>query len=282
MQLAELSPWLVRGAGVVSGAALGAGATRLVDLLPRRYGITTLVSAPRRSKRNVVLVVATALVCVAIAEALLRVDAIDVASAGVLFVANALIAAVVLAAAAIDFEHMILPLELTIGGSLLCVVTAPARSLGFSGSLVGAAVGFGVAYLPFLLYKKLRGKSGMGMGDAHLAILAGAWHGALGAVVVLFAAALQQALSAIVMSVTGLRYATPESVEEELVELRARAAAGDAQAKADLADDPMAAEEQAGALGMRLPLGPFLALACIEILFLRRHVVAWLTAFFAD
>jgi hypothetical protein len=27
---------------------------------------------------------------------------------------------------------------------------------------------------------------------------------------------------------------------------------------------------------MRLPLGPFLALACVEVLFLRRHIVPWL------
>jgi hypothetical protein len=44
----------------------------------------------------------------------------------------------------------------------------------------------------------------------------------------------------------------------------------------------MASAPVDGTLGMRLPLGPFLALGCIEVLFLRRwlveHVLTWLGA----
>ena len=113
----------------------------------------------------------------------------------------------------------------------------------------------------------------MGMGDAHLAVLAGAWHGWIGGVLVIFAGALQSSLTAVVMRLLGIRYETPESVKRELEGLRRRAVEGDEEAKAELADDPMAADEREGTLGMRLPLGPFLALGCIEILFLRRYLV---------
>ena len=82
------------------------------------------------------------------------------------------------------------------------------------------------------------------------------------------------------MRVFGIVYEEPESVKAEIRELRARAEAGDEDAKHELEDDPMAGEAREGTLGMRLPLGPFLALGCIEVLFLRRwlveHVLDWL------
>ncbi|HVH42787.1 MAG TPA: hypothetical protein VM925_10610, partial [Labilithrix sp.] len=80
--------------------------------------------------------------------------------------------------------------------------------------------------------------------------------------------------------VTRRTYDVPESVKAEIQALRARADAGDEEAKDMLDGDPMVGETRRGWLGMRLPLGPFLALGCLEVLFLRRwlvdHVVAWL------
>jgi leader peptidase (prepilin peptidase)/N-methyltransferase len=279
VQLAELSPHLVRVAGAGAGAILGVAAGKLADVLPRRYGITQLATGAAKKKRNVVLRLGSAVIALGIAHVLLGIAQLSVASAAILFASNATVAAVVLAAAAIDVEHMILPLELTIGGTLLCVASSPARSVGLAGSAIGAVICFAVTFLPFLAYKKLRGQSGMGMGDAHLAVLGGAWHGAIGGVVVIFAGALQSAIAAALMRVLGIRYEMPASVKAEIAALRDRAAAGDEEAKAELADDPMAAEEREGTLGMRLPLGPFLALACVEILFARRYVVDTLVAF---
>jgi leader peptidase (prepilin peptidase)/N-methyltransferase len=128
----------------------------------------------------------------------------------------------------------------------------------------------------------------MGLGDAKLALLAGAWLGAEGAIFVVFAGALQSALCAMVMRVLGLTFAVPASVQAELADLRAKAAAGDAEARALLADDPMAADvgdgggdashakdaSSAPALAtMRLPMGPFLVLACLELVFARRPIM---------
>ncbi len=279
MRVAELDPLLLHGGAAVLGGMLGAFGGRLADVLPPRYGITHSVLGARRTRRTAALVVLSALSAVGIAFVLAGAGELSVAHAGALLAINALVAASVLAAAAIDLEHMILPNELTLGPALLCLVSSPLRSVGVTGSIAGALVGLAVSYLPFVLYKKLRGQSGMGLGDAKLALMAGAWHGPEGAVFVLFAGALQSTIAAVVMRATGLRYEEPESVKAEIAELRARAAAGEADAVSALDDDPMAGEARAGTLGMRLPLGPFLALGCIEVLFLRRwlleHVVAW-------
>ncbi len=280
MRVEDVDPNLLRAAGAAIGLVLGFVATKLADALPRRYGITHLVTGTRRSRRNLALVLLSTLCALGIAHVLTGARDDSIAHAAFLLLINAVVASSVLAAAAIDLEHMILPNELTIGPAVLCVASSPLRSVQLHGSIAGALVGLALAYLPFLLYKRLRGQSGMGLGDAKLALMAGAWHGVAGAPFVLFLGALQSALAAMLMRVLGITYEEPESVKAELRELRARAAAGDEEAKSELADDPMAGEAREGTLGMRLPLGPFLALGSIEVLFLRRwlveHVLGWL------
>lgn len=188
--------------------------------------------------------------------------------------------AIVLAAAAIDLDHMILPNALTLGGAALALATAPLRAVGLGGAAAGAAVGLVLTVLPFLVYKRLRGRSGMGMGDAKLAIFAGAWLGVQGVLAVVFLGAVQNVLGAVLLHALGRGFPIPASVVAELDALRARAANGDAEAAAELADDPMSAAVEGGVLTTRLPLGPFLALACVEVLFARRwliqHVFAWI------
>ena len=281
MRVDDVDPNLLRATGAVLGLVLGALGTKLADALPRRYGITHLATGAARSRRNAALVLLSALVAAGIAHVLTGVPDVSLAHAAFLLVTNAVIASTVLAAAAIDLEHMILPNELTLGGALVCLASSPLRAIELSGSVIGALVGLAIAYLPFLLYKRLRGQSGMGLGDAKLTLLAGAWHGAAGAMFVLFLGALQQARTAIAMRRFGITNEEPESGKAESAAPRARAEAGDDEARSELADDPMAGAARDGALGMRLPLGPFLALACVEVLFLRRwlveHVIGWLT-----
>lgn len=282
MLLAAIDPRLLWTCGASCGALLGIGAVRAADRLPPRYGITHLASGAKRSRRNVVLIIASVACGLGITHVLTAAASqLSVHHAALLFAINAIASASVLAAAAIDLEHMILPNELTLGIAALCVLSSPLRAIGIVGSVAGAIAGFAVAYVPFVLYKRIRGQSGMGLGDAKLAIMAGAWHGMEGAVLVLFLGALQSAVAAVLMRIFGITFAVPESVRAEIEALRARAEAGDAEAESELADDPMAAEQKAGTLGMRLPLGPFLALACLEVLFSRRWLVdaifGWLT-----
>lgn len=193
-----------------------------------------------------------------------------------LLATNTALAGLLASAAAIDAEHMILPNELTIGAAILALASSPLRSVGAVDALLGALTGLAATWLPYVLYRALRGRSGMGLGDTKFAIAAGAWHGVLGVVLVLLLGAVQSLLFAGVLRLLRRDPGLPASVAAELDALRARAAAGDAEAAEALAADPMAADAPAGLLGMRLPLGPFLVLGCLEVLFLRRFFLALL------
>jgi leader peptidase (prepilin peptidase)/N-methyltransferase len=176
-----------------------------------------------------------------------------------------------LAAAFIDAEHMFLPDSITIGGAILGIATATLRGLPFTQSLIGAAAGFIGVWLPFnFLYKRVLGRTGMGLGDAKLLMLAGAWFGWRGAVFVLFAGAIQGSLYALVTRVLGIESELPASVKEDHAELEKLAAEGDEEAKQALLDDPLA-EQHAGA---RMPFGPFLILGCLEMLFANEWIAS--------
>ncbi len=116
----------------------------------------------------------------------------------------------------------------------------------------------------------------MGLGDAKLLALAGAWFGWQGAVFVLFGGALQGSLYALGLKVFGIESKLPESVQEDIAELEKAAAEGDEEAKQALAEDPLA-EEHAGP---RMPFGPFLILGCLELLFAGDWITAHLSPLF--
>ncbi len=276
-----MSPHALRAGGVALGIVLGLLGARVADRLPSRYGITHLVTGAKRARRNAVVVVLVTLIGAAIGELVARAMTdvgLEPWHASAILGVNLLVASAVVAAAAIDLEHMILPDELTLGGALVCLLSSPIRNVGWRGALIGAAVGLAVAWVPFAIYKRLRGHSGMGLGDAKLAILAGAWFGPIGAVLVLFGGVALMPLAAFALRAAGAPYQVPESVQADIAELRARAEAGDEEAARELEDDPMAADVADGALSARMPLGPFLALACLVLLFTRRYVEPWLLA----
>jgi len=175
-----------------------------------------------------------------------------------------------LAAAFIDAEHMYLPDPITLGGTALGLGTATLRGLSFSDSAVGAALGFLMVWAPFVFaYARLRGRAGMGMGDAKLTMLAGAWFGWPGAVFVLFAGAVQGTLGALVILLVRGKIEEPEAVRADREELTRLAAEGDAEAKAALAADPLSGEPEAGIGKARMPFGPFLILAFFEVMLAR-------------
>ncbi len=262
------------------GAAAGAAAAKLADVLPRRYGITHLVTGSARSKRNVAVVVLATACAAGHAARVAAHASLEARTAAWYLAVSIVLCALAIGGAAIDLEHMILPDEITWGGTLLAAATSPFR-YGFASSILGALVGAAVTWLPHLLFRLVRKKSGQGLGDVKLVVMAGAWQGPLGAVFVVFAGALQSAIAAVLMKVLHLKYAVPASVRAELDELRAQAAAGDEEAKQALADDPMAADAGDGVLATRLPLGPFLALACVELLFARDAVSTLVERFFS-
>jgi len=227
------------------------------------------------------------------------------------------------AAAFIDIEHMFLPDRITLGGIVLGIATATLRGLPIQTAVIGAVVGFLGCWLPFtFLYKGLLGRTGMGIGDAKLLALAGAWFGWQGVVFVLFAGAIHGTLYAAILWILGIENKLPASVLEDIEELKKAAAEGDQEALAALAEDPIteneddpfilrwigdalrwlgvlakkdpneAAEDEdhdahvllwedlqdaMKATRPRIPFGPFLILACLELLFASDWIAARLS-----
>ncbi len=184
-----------------------------------------------------------------------------------------------IAAAFIDLQHMLLPDEITLGGTLLGVLSVPLRmDATWLGALGGAVFGFLMIWLPFdLLYRTLRGQSGMGLGDAKLVMLAGAWFGWQGAVFTLLAGAVQGTIGAIVLFSTQGRIEEPVAVREERAELLRHLETLEGEERRafeeELAKDPIMKAPEPGLAKARLPFGPFLALSALEFLLFGKVLV---------
>ncbi len=188
-----------------------------------------------------------------------------------------------LAAAAIDLEHMYLPDEITLGGAVLGFLSVPLRGGGFDNfeawveAFSGAAVGFLVVYVPFIwLYERLRGFPGMGLGDAKLLLLAGAWFGVKGALFTLMAGAVQGTVVALIVFLTQGKIEEPEAVREEREAMRAAIDAAEGEERAllerELAADPIGMDPGEGLGKARIAFGPFLVLACLELLLFQEPI----------
>ncbi len=112
-----------------------------------------------------------------------------------------------MALAIIDFEHQVLPDALTlplIAAGLAVAWFAVPRAI--VDNLAGAAVGFALFAAVAVAYRRLRGREGLGLGDAKLLAALGAWDGASGlpsVVLIAALAALAGALAARSFRLTG-------------------------------------------------------------------------------
>lgn len=258
-------PWAL----VATAAACGA----ITALASLEVGVREV--SPERHRRAIarapLLVVAAALAASVAASAFAYSEAPAVA------LSHAVLAALVTAAARIDLAFYALPNALTLGGAALALAASAAR-----GRLGEAALGLALALVvmaaPAWIYQRVRGHGGVGLGDTKLVMLAGAWLGPRAVVFVVAAAALQSTLCALALRAAGVTPSLPRPVREELDELRRLADGGDETARAILAADPLAAPDGGGVRAMRLPMGPFLALASLEALWLGPHLARWLEA----
>jgi leader peptidase (prepilin peptidase)/N-methyltransferase len=189
----------------------------------------------------------------------------SVALAASIFVADCALAFALVAAAFIDAEHMFLPDAITLGGTAFGLATPGLRGLGWTDVFAGAAAGFFGVWLPLIVgYKALRGRPGMGLGDAKLVMLAGAWFGWRGVLFAVFGGAFQATIAAGVMLLVHGKVEEPEAVRKDREELQAAAAAGDEEARRAIEEDPLATAPGKGILAARVPFGPFLCLAILE------------------
>lgn len=100
--------------------------------------------------------------------------------------AAAVFCAFVVALAATDFEHLLLPDGLTFPGMAAGLALQPWLPPTAADAVVGMLAGAGVLFLMAELWLWLRGEEGMGLGDAKLMAMVGAflgWQGALVALV---------------------------------------------------------------------------------------------------
>jgi leader peptidase (prepilin peptidase)/N-methyltransferase len=221
----------------------------------------------RVSPRYVAVEALGGLVALAIVEVAIRPLPGDttLVHAASIFLADLALALALVAAAFIDLSHMYLPDSITIGGTLFGLATPGLRGLTWTDALIGAAAGLVGVWLPFIFgYQALRGRPGMGLGDAKLVMLAGAWFGWPGAAFALFGGALQATVAAAMVLLLRGRIEEPVAVREDREELRRAAEGGDAEALQALEDDPLATPPEDGVMAARMPFGPFLCLGIIE------------------
>ena len=315
MTVFELPSWFWMGVGVSLGLVFGSFLNVVIYRLPRGESIAfpgshcTSCGKPIRAFDNLpvlgwILLRGRARCCKApisvrypliellgglLGGALVQVcvltlpDSTPLWQGGFLFAAELGLGLCLIAAAFIDLSHMYLPDALTLGGTVLGLLSVPLRpGASWKESLLGAVVGFAIVWLPFdVLHRLLRGKPGMGLGDAKLTMLAGAWFGWQGAVFTLVAGAAQATVTILVIYLVNGKIDEPEAVKLERAELEAELLQATPEARAlieaELADDPLAGEPEAGFGKARIAFGPFLVLAALELLvfgsFIREELV---------
>ena len=96
----------------------------------------------------------------------------------------------------IDLKHFIIPNELTFPLMLIGFIKSFDPFLNqslfpnFLNSLIGGLVGYAIIWLIIFLYKKIRNKEGMGLGDAKLLSAIGFWFGWASIPIVIFFSSL--------------------------------------------------------------------------------------------
>lgn len=192
-----------------------------------------------------------------------------------LYLVDFFAALALVAAAFIDLEQLYLPDSLTYGAAVLGLGTFWLRGRSLLDVVGGAALGFLIVWFLFgVLYRKLRGKTGMGMGDAKLLLAIGAFFGWVGVVLALAFASFQAVAAVIVIKVAGRSLELPQAVQADLAELRAAAEAGDEEAKQILADDVLTEEVGDGLGSARIAFGPFLVLAFLELMLFEPNILS--------
>ena len=115
--------------------------------------------------------------------------------------------------AAIDYRCLILPDELTLplipAGLGVAYLLNPDSIIGHA---VGAGVGFAAFTVIAWLYRRIRGRDGLGMGDAKLLAASGAWVSTLGLPSVVFLGATTGLLTVIAGMLVGRRFSSNDKV----------------------------------------------------------------------
>lgn len=160
-----------------------------------------------------------------------------------------------------DLDQWIIPDEVVLPVAGLGLVMAAAAPATLGPGIVEAGVSAAAGYLLVFglrwVYLRYRGLEALGLGDGKLLAMVGAFCGARGLMWTIAAGAIQGLVVAIPLALLGRRVANTDLHEVH-------------------GDDPTLGEEDpdAGVMGVRVPFGPFLALAALEYMFLREPIEA--------
>jgi leader peptidase (prepilin peptidase)/N-methyltransferase len=179
----------------------------------------------------------------------------------------------------VDLDLWIIPDAVVLPMTVVGLVAAAVVPQWLGVDLVPAAIAAASGYLAFAgirwLYLKWRGIEALGLGDAKLLAMVGAFAGPVGVAWCIGAGALQGLVVAVPMLLTGRRLANTDlhDVHGDDPELGPRSAAqfDDDDSESDGEHD---GGEDDRLMGRHVPFGPFLALAALEYILLKDAIDA--------
>lgn len=179
-------------------------------------------------------------------------------------VARFILCAALLAVSLIDYDWRIIPNAVTFPAIPLGVILAwlVIPEVGLKSSLIGVAVGAGFLFLTGEVYRLIRGREGVGLGDVFLIGMVGAFVGWPSVLFTIFVGSLLGSLGGIVIALAR-RSKAPQ--EEETGE----ASVGGGAADARRADALLLTE---------VPFGPFLSLAAGIYALFQPQILGWYLA----
>ena len=177
--------------------------------------------------------------------------------------------AALFAASLIDLDWRIIPDVISLPGIAVGVAAASFAmpDVGWKDSLFGLALGGGLFFAIGELYRWLRGKEGMGMGDVKLLAMIGAFLGWRGVIFTIFVGSSLGAVGGIILGLLDWQPRAPE-IEAEM----AAAALDDSAARPPGPEADFGSE---GLLQTPVPFGPFLSVAAGIFALFQPQLIRW-------
>jgi len=159
--------------------------------------------------------------------------------------------------AMIDLDRWRIPLVITLPGIVtgLFAATVMIPETGFVSSIIGVVAGAGFLFIFGEIYRKIRGRDGIGLGDVWLVGMVGAFIGWPGVLFTLLAGSLLGSICGLVYAIAG-RVKTPPGMPE-----------GDNDSQDSSLSDSI--------LLTAIPFGPFLALAAAIFALFQPQLSDW-------
>ena len=118
---------------------------------------------------------------------------------------HTLLVSTLITAAAVDLEHQLIPDECsTIALACALLINLPTNTL--ESSILGMIIGYGLVYILRWTYLTFRGQEGIGLGDAKIIAVLGAWLGISDLTTLLLCASLSGILYTVLMNRNGSKY----------------------------------------------------------------------------